>query len=180
MMPATDEILTIEPLPDPRMAGIAALVPRNTPLALMSIIRSQPSMVWVSTLPPFQMPALLTRMCSPPNRSIAVSTACCQSASLVTSRWTNTASPPASAISASTCWPSDSSTSPRTTFAPSEANRRASAAPIPLAPPLISATLPSSRMACLHRLIQVQIIRRCRSVRYTLRSRLERRAYCRD
>src|SRR5262245_66398016 len=40
--------------------------------------------------------------------------------------------------------PSASSTSPRTTLAPSLTKSRPSTAPIPLAPPLINATLPAS------------------------------------
>src|SRR5262245_31004382 len=44
----------------------------------------------------------------------------------------------------STCLPSASRMSPNTTRAPSRANVRASAAPCPRAPPLISATFPSS------------------------------------
>src|SRR5262245_18045483 len=47
-------------------------------------------------------------------------------------------------MASSTCLPSASSTSPNTTLAPSRTNRSASAAPWPRAPPLISATLPSS------------------------------------
>src|SRR5262245_10855682 len=54
------------------------------------------------------------------------------------------ACPPAPTTSCSTCLPSASRTSPITTFAPSFANSRASTAPIPRAPPLISATLPAS------------------------------------
>src|SRR4051812_42071329 len=45
---------------------------------------------------------------------------------------------------AAVCLPSSSSTSVMTTCAPSDANNRASAAPCPRAPPVISATLPSS------------------------------------
>src|SRR5262252_4992227 len=51
---------------------------------------------------------------------------------------------PAVRISASTRRPSSSRTSPKTTWAPSRANSFASAAPCPRAPPLISATFPSS------------------------------------
>src|SRR5207248_6249351 len=51
---------------------------------------------------------------------------------------------PAARISDSTCLPSSSSTSPKTTAAPSRTNNRASVAPCPRAPPLISATLPAS------------------------------------
>src|SRR5215470_3434342 len=47
-------------------------------------------------------------------------------------------------MATSTFCPSTSRTSPKTTFAPSLANVSASAAPCPRAPPLISATLPSS------------------------------------
>src|SRR3989442_5042194 len=88
--------------------------------------------------------ALLIRTSSLPNRLVAVLTALCQSASLVTSRWTYTASRPAARMAASTFWPSASRMSPKTTLAPSLANVSASAAPCPRAPPLISATFPSS------------------------------------
>src|SRR5262245_65833475 len=44
----------------------------------------------------------------------------------------------------STALPSPSSTSPKTTRAPSRVNISASTAPMPRAPPLISATLPAS------------------------------------
>src|SRR5437667_12570902 len=37
--PSCDEMLTIEPPPPRRMAGIAALVPRNTPVELMFMTR---------------------------------------------------------------------------------------------------------------------------------------------
>src|SRR6266545_2729165 len=47
-------------------------------------------------------------------------------------------------MAASTFLPSASRMSPNTTFAPSRANVSASAAPCPRAPPLISATFPSS------------------------------------
>src|SRR5215831_19404949 len=54
------------------------------------------------------------------------------------------ASPPDARMSASTCFPCASRTSPKTTLAPSRAHNFASAAPCPRAPPLMSATLPSS------------------------------------
>src|SRR5262249_15066892 len=52
-------------------------------------------------------------------------------------------------MSASTCRPSASRTSPSTTLAPSWANRRASTAPMPRAPPLIKATFPANRITSL-------------------------------
>ena len=75
---------------------------------------------------------------------MVVCTAACQSVSLVTSRCTYTASPPRARMAASTFLPSSSRMSPKTTRAPSLTKVSASAAPCPRAPPLISATLPSS------------------------------------
>src|SRR6266850_1044658 len=49
--PSWDEMLMIDPPPARRMAGMAAFVPRNTPLALMSIVRVQSSTV-VSSIRP--------------------------------------------------------------------------------------------------------------------------------
>ena len=48
--PATEDMLTMEPPPLSRMAGMAALVPRNTPLALMSITWSHSSAEVSTTL----------------------------------------------------------------------------------------------------------------------------------
>ena len=76
----------IEPPPAARMAGIAALVPRKTPLALTSITRSHSSTVVSSSRPAPPMPALLTRTSSLPKRAVAAATACCQESSRVTSR----------------------------------------------------------------------------------------------
>ena len=50
MMPAMEDMLTMEPPPESCMAGMAALVPRKTPLALMSSVLSQNSRV-VSSSP---------------------------------------------------------------------------------------------------------------------------------
>src|ERR1700747_1720467 len=87
------------------------------------------------------MPALFTRPCSPPNLWAAF-TAVSQSLSCVTSCRTKVAVEPSSDAS----WrPSASSTSPMTTRAPSTTNKRASAAPFPRAPPLMSITFPLRR-----------------------------------
>src|SRR5580693_607762 len=61
------------------------------------------------------------------------------SSATVTSAWTNT--PPASSAALS---PAVTSTSTATTFAPSSANRRAVASPIPLPAPVTTAVRPSS------------------------------------
>src|SRR6478735_8147636 len=88
------------------------------------------------------MPALLKSTSSLPNSATVNWTALRQSASWVTSRWTYRAESPSSSASA---WPSSSSRSPMTTFAPSATSIRALAPPMLRAPPLIRATLPSTR-----------------------------------
>jgi len=92
------------------------------------------------------MPALLTRMSSLPNAATAACTAACQSLSLVTSILTKRAWPPALVMWSTTSRPSASSRSATTTFAPSCAKIVASLRPMPLAPPVMSATLPASLM----------------------------------
>ena len=147
VMPAPDEMLMMEPPPAFRISGMTVFAPRNVPLTLMSITSSQISSVVSSKPCVLKIAALLTRMSTLPKRSTAALTALCQLDSSVTSRVTNRASPPDSPISETTFMPSSSSRSPITTFAPSRANMRASAAPMPREPPLIIATLPSSLIA---------------------------------
>src|SRR6516162_10098973 len=72
---------------------------------------------------------------------------------LVTSRWRKIAAPLACVMSATTFLPSSSSTSATATLAPSRAKIRAMLAPMPEAPPVISATLPSSLIRSLLQLI---------------------------
>src|SRR5262245_54271755 len=144
--PSWEEMLTMEPPRARRMAGITARVPRTTPVELTAMIRSQSARVVSSIRLPPPMPALLTRTSSFPYKRSASATAPAQSDSLVTSRRTNVASPPTARISSTVALPSASRTSPSTTFAPSFVNRRPASAPIPRAPPLISATFPSSLM----------------------------------
>jgi hypothetical protein len=66
-MPAIDEMFTIEPPPARRMAGMAYFVPRNTPLALTAITRSQSAAVRSSMgTRGMVIAALLIRMFSMP------------------------------------------------------------------------------------------------------------------
>ena len=73
MMPAMDEMLIMDPPPAVRIAGMAARVPRKTPLPFTSMIWSQTSVgaSWIrgALTPPMLVPptpALLTRMSSLP------------------------------------------------------------------------------------------------------------------
>ena len=78
-MPQIDEMLMIEPPPARCMAGTAALVPRNTPVELISITQFQCSSVWSASRGPAvwpvwmlslgsrpEMPAMLHRMSTRP------------------------------------------------------------------------------------------------------------------
>src|SRR6266566_1409593 len=101
-----EEMLIIEPPPALRIAGMAYLVPRNTPLAFTSITRShcssvRCSMVTGSPSGPrvLPMPALFTSTGSVPKQATAVATACCQSSALVTSSLTKRHAPPLALIS---------------------------------------------------------------------------------
>src|SRR4051812_11862675 len=142
-MPAVEEMLTIDPPPLSRMAGAPVFMPRKAPTRLIDSTFMKCSTVESTSLVNApSTPALFTRMCSPPYASTVSRTASCQLASDVTSSVTNTASSPTSCATAS---PSASRMSPITTLAPSATNRRACDSPCPRAPPLMSATFPSSR-----------------------------------
>src|SRR4051794_15157167 len=91
---------------------------------------------------PVATPALRNAMSSRPCRSSTACTAAPLSSYDDTSQATNV--PPVSDAPFS---PLSASTSETTTAAPSEASRRATPAPKPLAPPVIHATLPSNRFS---------------------------------
>lgn len=88
------------------------------------------------------IPAHVTSTSSDPRCSTAAATAASTSVRDVTSQETGI-TPRSLAIA----WSAASSRSATTTVAPSAAKRAAAAAPIPLAPPVISAVLPSSRIS---------------------------------
>ena len=137
----TLETRTIEPPPRSISGGIAALASRNAPVRFTSSVRCQRSSSTSAAAPPNPRPAFATTTSSPPNASTAVATAArtCPSSAVSPA----TARPPVSAATSS----SGSGRRPvTTTFAPSRANMRAVAAPIPVPPPLTIATLPSSRI----------------------------------
>src|SRR3989454_3336501 len=143
-----DATLMIEPPPERRRAGMPYLHPSHTPFRLMLITRSQIASA-VSTVPSssaWKMPALLYRTCRPPNVSTANRTIASTSAGLETSARTNAAWPPADLISCAASSPVRAVTSAITTLAPSAANRFAAVRPIPLAAPVINATLSFRRM----------------------------------
>src|SRR4029453_4425803 len=91
------------------------------------------------------MPALFTRTSSRPKRSAACLTKPAASTSRPMSASTKSAWPPLASISASTRLPRSASRSANATFAPSAANRRTVASPMPDAPPVTAAIFPLSR-----------------------------------
>src|SRR6516225_1927725 len=90
------------------------------------------------------MPAWLMRMSSRPNRSIVVSIPASTAAWSLTSIATPAAVPPARSISVAAASADGNCRSAITTFAPSVAKRLAISLPMPLAAPVMMATLPSS------------------------------------
>ena len=143
IMPAIDDRLTMEPPPAAFIAGMACLMPKNTPVALIAMMRCQASVLKKSCSALPETPALFTSTSSLPNCRVVSATTAAQLSSSVTSSRANRAAAP---IASATCLPSCSITSAMTTLAPSRANIRAVAAPMPDAAPDIMATLPASLM----------------------------------
>src|SRR5882757_800936 len=117
-------------------------IPRSVPVRLTSRTCCHFARSNVLSGPKLMIPALLTKTFSAPNSPTATLTAAAHCSGLVTSRCTKCAAAPSSSANAV---PSSSRMSPITTLAPSATNSRACDAPMPLAPPLISATFPSTR-----------------------------------
>src|SRR5205823_2508923 len=90
------------------------------------------------------MPALLTRMSRRPNVCAAPLTKARHAASVPTSACVKATLAPAVSSSAATRWPRSPSRSQNATLAPSATKRLTVASPIPDAPPVTAATLPSS------------------------------------
>src|SRR5690348_3558997 len=90
------------------------------------------------------MPALLTRISRRPNFCAAPLTKSRHAASVPTSACVKAILAPAVSSSAATRWPRSPSQSQNATLAPSATKRLTVASPIPDAPPVTAATLPSS------------------------------------
>src|SRR5215218_3937932 len=135
-------MLTIEPAPACFIAGIAALQPRKVPSPLMSLTRRYSARLQSSIELRTPTPAAFSRPCRPPNVSTVAATALFHAGSSVTSSGTKR---PASPSSAARARPLASSRSASTALPPSRTTRRAVAAPMPEAPPLMSTTLSARR-----------------------------------
>src|SRR5213594_4347519 len=148
MGPAIEAMLTMRPALRSMKCGVIALHVRKTDFVLTAKVRSQSSSVlFVNGIPGGPAaPALLTRMSILPNDSRVRSTIVFTSAALVTSVFiarTLRPSPLTSpaTFSALSTWMSGIAMS-----APSRAIASTMPRPIPLPPPVTTATLPASRM----------------------------------
>src|SRR5437899_7441037 len=148
MGPAIEAMLTMRPALRSMKCGVIALHVRKTDFVLTAKVRSQSSSVlFVNGMPGGPAaPALLTRMSILPNDSRVRSTIVLTSAALVTSVFmarTLRPSPLTSpaTFSALSTWMSGIAMS-----APSRAIASTMPRPIPLPPPVTTATLPASRM----------------------------------
>src|SRR3954462_6244179 len=141
MTATKDAVLITEPLPRSSRCGMPYLQHRYTEVRFTSCTRRQASssVSRIESSSGGEMPALLNSTWSPPKRSIAAAYMPCTSSASVTSARTNSPS-----ISSASAVPPSLSTSATTTRAPSAANRRALARPMPLAAPVMTATFPSS------------------------------------
>src|SRR5690348_8169201 len=136
-------MLMIEPPPAAFISPITAFRPSQHPTAFTSRTRRNSASGISAIRANVSTPALFTSTSSLPKASAASATAAAQPASLVTSWWMYRHD--FSSNSAASAAPLSSSTSPNTTRAPWATRWRTCDLPIPRAPPVISATLPSSR-----------------------------------
>src|SRR5712691_2097365 len=132
------------PPPRSRMAGATVLVRMNAPTRLMRRTSEKSAALISRRAERRRTAAQLTRQSTPPYCARASPTNRATSASLATSPLTAVAAPPALTM-ASTVSPSGSGRRPKTTTrAPSLAKSSAVARPMPVPPPAMSATFPSS------------------------------------
>src|SRR5919106_621514 len=144
-IPAADAVLTTCPSPCSIIRGTNERMPWATPSRLTSTIQRQRSAGTVHASPPMPTPALLHSTCAVPNRSnVAAASASTADGSRTSVTTAATSSAPNWSARASIALSSAArSTSATTTRIPSRAKRWASAKPMPDAPPVTTATLPS-------------------------------------
>ena len=141
--PATEEMLTIVPLPASRICGKAALESKKGALRFTSSVRSHPSTESSSTVPGASVPAALIDISMRSKASKVLPTASAVSVSLARSRGRVSARRPSSEISPLAPWSSSLLLAASATSAPASAI--AVALPNPLLAPVTSAALPSTR-----------------------------------
>src|SRR5437762_6746089 len=144
--PSTEPRFTMTPPPHFRNSGNTALDIRNGPFTLTVITRSHSSSLIPSTVDTCSVPALFTSTFTRPNRSTVPFTARSTSRARLTSHSIANPAPSRLWTSLITCRSFSRRRPATATLAPSRANARAIARPIPVPPPVMSATLPESRV----------------------------------
>ena len=135
----------MEPPPRGIILGTDSLIMRKGPVAFVRKRSSQVAISVESSGRRFKMPALFTRMSRPPNVCSAWEATRAQSSGFRTSQAIGSARPPDSQIPEATRSSSPERRPVSTTAAPSAANRRATASPIPEPAPVMRATLSLKR-----------------------------------
>src|SRR5262245_33643896 len=141
MRPAADAMFTTCPCPRATMSGRASRSPRSTPPKFTSICSSCSPAVVARKPPGLATPALFTSTSTGPPHRATRSRKPANDASSRTSRPRPSPSKPAARSAASS-----EPKSPMATLAPAEARRRATASPMPRAPPVTATTV--SRRVC--------------------------------
>src|SRR6476660_3592601 len=142
--PATDAVFTTYPCDCCIRIGTNARNPWMTPHRLTPRTHSHVASGASHERPPAPTPALLHATWIAPKRSTAASASACTCAPSETSvTRPSTCAPDASSFATASA-SAGASMSPRTTFMPSAAKADASEKPIPLAPPVTTATRPSN------------------------------------
>src|SRR5436309_3925840 len=146
--PAMDAMLMIRPFLFSMKYGAMALHARNTDFVFTAKVRSQSSSVlFVNGIPGVDpAPALFTRMSIFPSASRVRSTIALMSAELVTSAFIATTLRPSALTSVATFSAFSTWMSGMAISAPSRAIASTIPRPMPLPPPVTTATLPASRM----------------------------------
>src|SRR5262245_27277562 len=151
-MPATDEMLMIEPPPSTTISGMTCFMVRNTLFRLTAMTRSHCSSGNSTTPPISAMPTLLSSTSMRPKSAMHAFTMASTSSFLVTSARNGSAKPPSREMMFAGSSAAARLTSTQNTFAPSRAHATAVALPLPQPGPIepaptINATLSFRRLA---------------------------------
>src|SRR3954447_22172425 len=130
-MPATDEILMIEPPPCTTISGMTCFMVRNALFRLTAMTRSHLSSGSSTTPPTSAMPTLLSRISIRPKSATQARTIASTSSFLVTSARNGSARPPSPEMMLAVSSAAERLTSTQNTFAPSRAQATAVALPLP-------------------------------------------------
>src|SRR5262245_20505523 len=145
LSPATDAVFTTwPPSPCSRMRGTKLRIPCATPSRFTPTSQLQSPAALSASGPCVSTPALLQTTSMRPKRASTRSAAASREAGSETSASMPSASAPFAASASPACARARPSTSSSASFIPAPGNAGAIPRPIPLAPPVITATRPSS------------------------------------